>query len=239
MKVLFQLLCVAVFVAVVSVQADKPNSDRDSVDVLDKDFYGIEGSEDSDSDSGEEEDSDETTTPVPTRGRGRPSHRSRGGKGRFSHREKTWRKTMTPEEKMDYICQSIKSKSNFTQSKRMSMKMRRMDPEVKQKFEAALAARTEAMSQCCILTGTEKTECADNIRSERYNRVCNGEEPLCIWSMLKGKDSSSQKSETVTKCCAFQGEERNSCFLTAKQASFSGKYSRRHRKYKDQEVRFA
>jgi hypothetical protein len=234
MKVIIQLLFVAVFLAVLSVEADKPTGETDSIDFLDKDFYGIEGNDDTDSDSGEEEDSDETTTTLsPRGGRGRFAHRFRGGKGRHSQRAKSWRKTMTPDEKLESICQSINSKSTIFQSKKMSMKLRRVDPETKQKVEAYYSARTAAMSECCLLNGPEKMQCAENIRSERYTRVCNGEEPLCIWSLLKGREGLNQKSETVTKCCEVQGEERNSCFLAAKQKYFAGRFHGRHRKNKD------
>jgi len=221
MKLIIQLLFVAVFVTVLSAEADKDksNGEVDSLDVLDKDFYGIETSEtdDSDSNSGEEDDrEEETTTPGSSRGRGRPSHRHRG-KGRHNHRAKTWRKSMTPEEKFEFICRAIKSKTNFMQSRKMSMKLRRIDPEIKEKFEASFAARTAAMSECCKLNGTEALQCAENIRSQRFTRVCNGEEPLNIWSLLKGKKNSNHHSEAISTCCELKDEERNACFITNKQ----------------------
>lgn len=233
MKVLFQLLFVVVFVAVLSVEADKAKVEDESVDVLDQAFYGIETSdnaEESDSDSGEEEDT--TTTTGPVRGRGRGSH-GRGRGGRINHRVKAWRKTMTPDEKFEFVCRAIKSKSSSFRQRKMAIKLRNVDPEVKQKFESALAARTTAMSECCLLgNGTEGIQCAQNIRTERYTRVCNGEEPLCIWSLLKGKGTSTHQSETVTKCCKLQGEERSTCFMAAKPKHF-GKFNGRNRKTRD------
>jgi len=233
MKLIFQLLFVAVFVAVVTVEADKSNTENESVDVLDQAFYGIESTENDETDSGEEDDTEEDTTTLPpgrSRG-GRPSYRHRG-RGRHNHRAAKggWRKTMTPEEKFESICRAIKTKSNsFWQSKKMSMKMRRVEPEVREKFQTVMTARNTAMSECCLLNGTEAIQCADNIRGQHYTRVCNGEEPLCIWSLLKGRKNTNNQSETVTKCCEFQGEERNSCFQSATQKQF-GRFSERSRK---------
>jgi len=128
------------------------------------------------------------TTAATGRGRGRPSHRvGSKGKGRHNHRAKAWRKTMTPEEKFQFICRAITMKTNFLQSKKMSMKLRRVEPEMREKFQASLTARTTAMSACCQQNGTQGLQCAETVRNQRFTRVCNGEEPLNIWSMLKGK----------------------------------------------------
>jgi len=67
------------------------------------------------------------------------------------------------------------------------MKLRRVEPEMREKFQASLTARTTAMSACCQQNGTQGLQCAETVRNQRFTRVCNGEEPLNIWSMLKGK----------------------------------------------------
>lgn len=232
MKSIILFLFVAVFAAVlIRAEVDKTSGQVESNDVLDQAFYGIDSLEtdESDSNSGEEED-DETTTPLPTRGGGR--HRFRGKNHRHNHRAKAWRKTMTPEEKFEFICRAIKSKSNFFQSRKMSMKLRRLEPEAREKFQAAISARTTAMSECCLLNSTEGIQCAEIIKNQRYTRVCNGEEPLCIWSLLKGRANSNQHSETVSKCCELQDEARNTCFQESKQKKM-GQYHGRHRKYRD------
>jgi len=231
-----QLLLAVVLVSVVVISAGKSHGEGCQTDVLDQSFYGLDAGEQDgvESDGIEENEvkSEDTTTPFSGRGRFRGPPRSRG-KGRHSHKGKPWQKPMSPDEKFDFICRAIKTKTNNGPSRRMATKLQAMDPEVREQFQAALALRTAAMSECCVLTdGAQRSQCADNLRDRRYTRVCSGEEPLNIWSLLKGKGGSTQTSETVTKCCELQDAERRSCFLESKQKPF-GRFHGKHRRPRD------
>jgi hypothetical protein len=97
---------------------------------------------------------------------------------------------------------------------------------MREQINNVLAPRKAAMEACCQLTGEERMSCVENIKRERYERVCNNEEPLCIWAALKMQRSgerSNSATEIKDRCCALQDQERYTCFTEAR-----GNYQNRH-----------
>jgi len=126
---------------------------------------------------------------------------------------------------MNYVCSALQSNPSTTAGW-MSQKLARLSPENREALLAVLETRKTAMRACCLLEGAERTQCVDDMTAERYERVCNNEEPLCIWSSFRqGADQSpnavTTPSPTVTKCCEFEGTERVQCFNTERANKFS------------------
>jgi len=227
----FQFLAVF-FLAFVCINADE-TVQTTSEDELDVDFYGIDDPEGKEAavDSEEPEVGMTTSTAMlstrgPWSGRrgqhGRHHGRHHGGHSGRQH----WggRGNSSPETKLNYICNSLQSESNGDRLARMfEHKFARLSAEQRATLQQAMAARKAAMSTCCQMIGEERQQCADNMRNERYERVCNGEEALCIWTELKGDASkTAAMSATVARCCASTGEERNTCFTEARAQYFRG-----------------
>jgi len=194
-------------------------------EVLETNFYGIE-----DPERVEEPEEEVVTTTVSSRrsgGRGRWSNRKQKQRGEHSHHDRTWnkRKNYTMEEKLEHVCQSLESHRSRSNSRYVSEKVGRLEPSVREQIARVIANRKERMLECCGLVDAARMECATNFHKERYNRVCNNEEPLCIWVLMKG--GASQTTATVEKCCAFQDDERVSCFVTAKSSYQKSKWQKK------------
>jgi hypothetical protein len=126
---------------------------------------------------------------------------------------------MSPEEKLNYVCSKLAEPNNHWIS-RFHYKMARLSEEQRARIQGLMSARKDAMSDCCELTDSaQRLQCSDNMREDRYERVCNGVESLCVWAELKGE--SSQSTEITDRCCTSTGTERVSCFNDAKQQYLS------------------
>jgi len=233
---------ILICLAVTCVHADVI-IDASSDDELDVGFYGIDVPDETDSpaepvsvtDAEEDEvqeDEEPTTTPRPTRrggsswergGRGRSNHHSRGH-GRHHHRRggHHWGSNWTSEQKLNFLCNRLESGSSSDwMERKFQHKFSGLTDEQKARVQEVMLARKADMAECCQLTDTEEREqCADNLREMRYERVCNGEEPLQMWAELQGQ--SSQSSEVVDRCCALPGPDRATCFTEAKHLYFRG-----------------
>jgi len=153
-------------------------------------------------------------------GYGRRGHHGRGHRGHRGHSSGNW----TSEQKMDHICGALQGPGVSRKERWMAAKLARLAPATRERFTALLAARKTEMLQCCNQTGSERILCVDTMNRQRYDRVCAGEEPMCIWSVIKGTEIRS--SDTVTSCCASTGEPRYDCFDAARR-SYRGRHGRR------------
>jgi len=234
------------FLAIIFIHAD--DTAEVSSDELDISFYGIEHTVEHPEDDDAPLESEETvetevepetelTTALPTRGpwtrgQGRRGHRHHGrhhgGHSRRPHHS-GGRGSMTPEAKLNYICNSLESGSD-RMARMFQYKMARLTPEQRATAQQMMTARKEAMSECCQMAAEERQQCAENLRNQRYERVCNGEEALCMWAELKGDSSqTAAMSATVERCCASTGQERYTCFTEARSQHYRGGSSRRDR----------
>jgi len=211
MNVIFQLLLATCLVAGLYATGEASSDDNGS-DVLDKGYYGMEELPGVDDATIE----DEATTTVPRRGQGY-KHRHHGSGRNNQRRNRNNRGNWTSEQKIEHICNAIQSPSNL-QSRHFEGKMSRLSPEIRATLTTHLAARKEEMTACCQLDVSEKLGCVDNMRKMRYQRICQNEEPMCIWSSIKGQSAERTAQATATKdrCCALQDEERNTCFADVK-----------------------
>jgi hypothetical protein len=124
---------------------------------------------------------------------------------------------------MDHICGAIQSAEISRKERWMTSRLARLAPETRDRLTSLLAARKAEMVQCCQQTGSARVECGETMNRQRYDRVCNQEEPLCIWAAIKGTDTSS--SATVTTCCASTGQPRYDCFAAARR-NYWGQHGR-------------
>lgn len=102
------------------------------------------------------------------------------------------------------------------------------DVELRQTVSTMLRHRFDNMTTCCEEVETaEKIECVRRAMSDRFGRVCNGDEPICPWMLLRtsrnesrqpdddnaSNDTQQQQSNMTATCCPRQDSERLSCFL--------------------------
>jgi len=147
---------------------------------------------------------------------GRHGHRRHGRHHRRTH----WSGNWTSEEKLNYLCNKLSNPNGDWMSK-FQHKFSRLSDEQKTRVREVMTARQSSTSSCCQLTSTsERQQCVDNLRQQRYERVCSGQEPLCIFAEIMG--ASSQSSATVDRCCALTGQERSTCFTEARSQSHRG-----------------
>jgi hypothetical protein len=109
----------------------------------------------------------------------------------------------------------------------MARKLQRLTPDVRRTVTTVMASRKAEMAVCCQKPATERVQCAEEMSRKRYDRVCNNEEPLCVWALMKGSESSSSSSDTTNKCCTKEGAERYACFTEARNALQSQRGQRR------------
>jgi len=228
MNIIFQLLLATCVVAALYTTASSGDIVNDALDVS---FYGLEeperGTVEETEENAEEED-EMTTVAGPRwgkhRGFGQRGHQGRrhGGQRGGGRVRGNW----TTEQKVNHICRAMSSQASSGRNRHHESKLKRLSPEAREQVNNLMAPRKAVMEACCQLTGSERLTCVDNIRNERYERVCNNEEPLCIWAVVFGQQSSDrQKASTEIKdrCCALQDQERYSCFSEAR-----GNYQNRH-----------
>jgi len=226
-------------IAVLCVNAYEPTNSQDELDV---DFYGLDAADSVDAPS-EESETDEVendeaamidaTTLRPFRRPGSHGRREQlyneRRHGRH-HRRTHWGGNWTSEEKLNYLCNKLSNPSGDWMSK-FQHKFSRMSDEQKTRMREMMTARQSSMSFCCQLTSTnERQQCVDTLRQQRYDRVCNGQEPLCIFAEMKG--TSSQSTGTVDRCCALTGQERSTCFTEARSQSHRGSRRVTNKRYR-------
>jgi len=108
-------------------------------------------------------------------------------------------------------------------ARKFERKFSRLSEEQRASIQQIMSGRKAAISTCCQMTGDERQQCAEEVRNARYERVCNGEEALCIWAEMKGDSrQSAAMSATVERCCASAGQERQTCFTEARSQYFRG-----------------
>jgi len=233
MNIVFQLLLATCLVAGLYATGDNVN------DALDASFYGLEESvRGTVEDTEQNNEIDEETTTVPSspssrwnknRGTG---HREHHGRRHGSQHGGGWNHgNWTDEQKINHICRVMSSPSSSSRSRHAS-KMNRLSPETREQINNVLAPRKAAMEACCKLTGSERVSCVDDIKRARYERVCNNEEPLCIWAAMKRQQSSERQTastEIKDRCCALQDQERFTCFGEARGNYQHRQQSRRSR----------
>jgi hypothetical protein len=171
------------------------------------------------------------TTPETPRERGRGGHGGRRGghhgRGYRGHRGRSsgnW----TSEQKMEHICRATQSAEVGRKERWMAAKLARLEPAARERLTALLAARKTEMQQCCSLTGSARAQCGETMSQQRYDRVCAGEESLCVWAAIRGStapssDTSTAPSSDTSTCCASTGQPRYDCFAAARRS-----YGRRH-----------
>lgn len=216
MNIVLQVLLAICLVAGLRARGDSPPESDD----LDVEFFGIDDSDRGIVDDIEDDANadDDITTPASRPGHGR-RHRDRQHKGRHNGRRGPNRWNWTAEQKIGYICNATQSTVSNARIK-FTTKLNRLNSEVREQITSALAVRKEQMAACCQLAGAQRMQCAHNIRKQRYNRVCNNEEPLCIWSIMKKQSNERLAKSTATKerCCALQDQERYTCFDAARES---------------------
>jgi hypothetical protein len=228
-----------VFLAAVCIRGDE-TIEVSSSDELEISFYGLDDSEGGETaveaEEQEAEPTPEFTTAIPTGGpwTGRPGRRGHGHHRRHHgrhHGGQTWggRGNSSPEAKLNYICNSLQSESSSDRmARKFQRKFSRLSEEQRASIQQIMSGRKAAISACCQMTGDERQQCAEEVRNARYERVCNGEEALCIWTELKGDSrQSAAMSAIVQRCCASAGQERQTCFTEARSQYFRGSH-RRH-----------
>jgi len=217
MNLILQLVLVATLFAGLNCGGDlAQDPTANDSEVLEGSFYGIEITQDE-----PEAESEVTTRSSRRGGEGHRRHRHRGHHGHHGFRQ-----NMTAAEKLEKICQTIQSTTPRSHARHMAEKLNRLDPEMKQQITTILTNRKAEMQQCCQLATTEREECAANLQQERYERVCNGEEPMCIWAAMKGITTPSSDA-VLQRCCALEGADRVSCFETARAAYKRSRFSKK------------
>jgi len=88
--------------------------------------------------------------------------------------------------------------------------LNRMSEEMQREYSEIWYSRRMELSECCAVTDEERLECLDDMRIERYDRVCAGEEELKMKRYIKNKVENSTGLET--RCCELEDEERYDCF---------------------------
>lgn len=227
---LLQFFCL-LFLAAVCINAQEESA-QDEFDVS---FYGFEDENENNAIQApegeevvEEEESADTSTLPPTirwsSGRaGRPRHHGHHGI-RHRHRRTHHRGVgnWTAEQKLNYVCSKLSSNSNSEWLAKIHRKISRLNDEQKARVEQLMADRKTAISECCQKSSNEeKQQCAESLREARYERVCNGQEPLCIWAEIMGASSHTQT--IVDRCCVSTGVERSTCFTDARQEYMRGR----------------
>lgn len=158
-----------------------------------------------------------------------------------------WTGNWTDEQKMTHLCSRLRSRdssastdhaisgsrSNDERHRRngIQWKLRSLDETSRRSIINVWNRRKQEMLRCCNEgTMDAKLRCVNNTKAARYDRVCNGEEPLCYWSALRSsfrRDDAATTTSTpnnggesttsiTTRCCALQGTERVECFISAK-----------------------
>jgi hypothetical protein len=190
----------------------------------------------------ETEEAEGATTPDSTGGR-RGGQRGRGSHGRRGHRHHHGRPSgnWTADQKMDFICRAIESPEARGKARDITSRLERLSADVRANLTSALAARKAEMVACCALAGDARTSCMETLREQRLDRICSGEEPLCIWSAIKQRSSTSSSSSSsssglqisqpiaspISACCDQTGAERASCFSTARRTAWRRRHSER------------
>lgn len=232
MNIVFQVFLFVCLVAGLQTTAIGSSPSDGVSDNLDEVYFGLDGSDrEPDDDTENEVDLDEeTTTPVSRRVNGL-RHRQKHPNGRQRGWHRNARGNWTAEQKIGHICATIQSSMQSARSRKFAAKMNRLSPEVRKQINSTLAARKQEMTACCQLDATERLGCVESIRTQRYERVCNNEEPLCIWSTIKkqSNERSAKLSAIKDKCCALQDQERSTCFTGVRE---SYRHTRRSRNRK-------
>lgn len=133
----------------------------------------------------------------------RPHHSGERGSG--------W----TEEEKLNHICSFINSPDHQSPLNLMMKFSRnsRLSPEISDRRREVMQTRKAAMRECCQQTGTDRMQCAENVRNQRNEMVCAGEEPFCPWPVFSSDSSNAADIEAaVDRCCASDGQDRITCF---------------------------
>lgn len=196
----------------------------------------------------------------PHGGRMRGSGRIRIGRGRggrrLHHQQRScvgcgrWMEAgnMTMEQRLVGQCQRLDARlageatavSNLTRNelvaRYIARKMNRFgvtDAELRQTLSALLRRRFRDMSTCCRQVETEpKIACVRQAMLGRFQRICNGDEPICPWMLLRNSTHESrqpadddddndddtqqqqqQQPNMTATCCPLQDSERLGCFL--------------------------
>jgi len=169
----------------------------------------------------------DTTPDTPRGGRGRGGHGGRRGghhgRGGYRGHRGQSRGNWTSEQKMEHICRAIQSAEVGRKERWMATQLARLEPATRERLTSLLAARKAEMLQCCSLTGSARAECGETMSTQRYDRVCAGTEPLCVWAAIKGSSTSSSDTST---CCASTGQPRYDCFAAARR-SYRGRHGSR------------
>jgi hypothetical protein len=215
MNIVFQLLLFVCLVAGLHTTVIETSPSDSVSDDLDEGYFGLDDSERGPLDDTENDVDvdDEPTTPASRRPNG-PRHRQKHPNGRQRGWHRQARGNWTAEQKIGHICTAIQSTTPNARSRHLAAKMNRLSPEVREQITSTLAARKQEMTACCQLDAAERLGCVENIRTQRYERVCNNEEPLCIWSTIKkqSNERSTKLSTIKDRCCALQDQERTTCF---------------------------
>lgn len=194
----------------------------------------------------------------PHGGRMRGSGRIRFGRGRAGRRLHHQRRScvgcgrwmeagnMTMEQQLVGQCERLDARlagdatadSNLTRNeliaRYIARKMHRFgvtDAELRQSVSALLRRRFHDMSTCCQQVETEpKIACVRQAMLGRFQRICNGDEPICPWMLLRNStqpaddddydanddDTQQQRQQQpnmTATCCPLQESERLGCFL--------------------------
>jgi hypothetical protein len=199
-----------------------------SSEILEGNYYGYDDGEA----SGRSQSEAVTAQPAGTGNRRGNQQRGRHGQGQNRHHHHAANTTWTDEQKLAHICAHIVNPSDGHSSTRrnnryhgtaMARKLQMLSPENRQTVTEMWNRRKQDMTRCCNEDSSDrKSECVNEVRLARYERVCNGEEPLCPWAAFMparpGAESSAHLSTntTTTTCCSRQGSERLECFATAR-----------------------
>jgi hypothetical protein len=214
-------------------------------------YTGLENVADEESPEPDTEEGEGATTPDSTSTGGRRGHRGRGGHGRRGHRHHHHDRpngNWTADQKMDFICRAIESPEAGRKARDITARLERLSDDVRANLTSLLAARKAEMVACCALAGDARTSCVETLREQRLDRICRGEEPPCIWSLIKRGSSSSSSSSgrsgrsrsnsgpqisqpiasPISACCDQTGADRANCFSTARRTAWRQRQSERH-----------
>jgi len=241
MRLIFPLLlAVCLAVGLHASETEETSDVLPQADILES-HMGLENVAEEESPEPETEEVEEATPPdspgARRNHRGRGSHARRGGHGgRRHHHHGRPNGNWTADQKMEFICRAIQSPEAGRKARDIMGRLERLSANVRANVTSLLAARKAEMVACCAQTGDARTTCVETLREQRLDRICNGEEPLCLWSSIKrGRSSSSGSSSgpqisqpiasPISACCDQTGAERASCFATARGAARRQKQS--------------
>jgi len=116
--------------------------------------------------------------------------------------------------RIEGICQMIQfdmTDRNNPKLQRIRAVMARLPMSRRRAIIGLVSERKRTITACCQQDWPEKKTCIHRIQMQRYDRVCAQEEPLYLWSMVRGQ--SSRTNTIMNTCCASTGESRYNCFL--------------------------